>query len=218
MTDLPSSRELLRIQLRTLYRFDALGRVEALTGEPERTAPRVVVVTGDGERLIRVRRDIPEAASRKWLACGGDGDLRAHVAGHAPIETEYRGPAFVLPAQASAADSEAIGEGHQLHPDLVARGWRQVERGPYVGVVRDGLVVSVCFSAAECAEAAEAGVETATDYRGRGLVELAVAAWARALQGEGRLALYSTTWENAASRRVAAKLGAFEYGEDWHLT
>ena len=214
----PPVSDLLRIQLRTLYRFDTLGRLKAMTSDAERSVPRVVVVSGGSERLVRTRHDVPEAACRAWLACESDDVLRDRVASQAPIETEYRGPAYVLPPVEPPSDVVRVNLGVPLHPELLARGWKPIERGPYVAVVRDGLAVSLCFSAAECSEAAEAGVETATDYRGRGLVAEAVRGWAAAVQASGRLALYSTTWENEASRRVAEKLGAFEYGEDWHLT
>jgi hypothetical protein len=215
---LPPVPELLRIQLRTLYRFDRLGRLKAMTSDAERVAPRIVVVSGGGQRLVRTRNDIPESACRAWLACESDDVLRDRVARQAPIETEYRGPAYVLPPVEPPSDVVHVNLGVPLHPELLARGWKPIERGPYVAVVRDGLAVSLCFSAAECGEAAEAGVETATAYRGRGLVVEAVRGWAAAVQASGRLALYSTTWENEASQRVAEKLGAFEYGEDWHLT
>ncbi len=44
------------------------------------------------------------------------------------------------------------------------------------------------------------------------------AAWARAIQRRGLVALYSTSWENAASRALARRLSARVYGEDWHVT
>jgi RimJ/RimL family protein N-acetyltransferase len=83
---------------------------------------------------------------------------------------------------------------------------------------RDGMVVAVCYSSRISAEAAEAGVETVESFRGRGLALEAVRAWAAAIQDSGRLAFYSTEWTNKASRRIAEKLGAHEFGEDWHLT
>lgn len=49
------------------------------------------------------------------------------------------------------------------------------------------------------------------------LATAAVGCWARAVQGSGRAALYSTSWENAASLGVAKRLSARLYGEDWHL-
>jgi hypothetical protein len=153
------------------------------------------------------------------MACEDDDGLRGLVEAHAPVTHEYRGPAFLLPPLApSDEDTVALDASIRLHPELVERGWKHDETPPYFGVVRDGFVVALCYSARSSAEAAEAGAETASDYRGRGLILHAVAAWAAAVQRSGRLALYSTEWTNAASRRVAAKLGALEYGENWHLS
>lgn len=206
-----SDQDLLRIQLRTLFRLDSLGRLVP-------PSPRVFVGGATGERLVRIRGDIHESTSRRWLRCVEDAELRELVEAHAPITNEYRGPAYVLPELAPPADAVEVRPGIALHPELAARGWMPAEQPPYVGVVRDGVVVAVCFSARSTAAAAEAGVETVESYRGQGLGTVAVARWAAAVQASNRLALYSTTWDNLASQRVAAHLGAREYGEDWHLT
>jgi len=207
----PSDIDLLRIQVRTLFRLDAVGRLVP-------PSPRIFVGSAAGERLFRIRSDIHESTSRRWLRCAGDSELRELVEAHAPITAEYRGPAYALPPLTPPPEAVEIRPGAALHPELVARGWMPVEQPPYFGVICDGLVVAVCFSARSTPEAAEAGVETAESYRGRGLATLAVAGWAAAVQASSRLALYSTTWENTGSQRVAAHLGAREYGEDWHLT
>jgi predicted GNAT family acetyltransferase len=55
-------------------------------------------------------------------------------------------------------------------------------------------------------------------YRGLGLGALAVRSWAAAVQRSGRIALYSTSWDNLPSQGIAARLGAQQYGENWHLT
>ena len=82
----------------------------------------------------------------------------------------------------------------------------------------DGQPASVCHSPRGYSSfAAEAGVETLEPFRNRGLATAAVARWARAVQSTGRLALYSTSWENAASLGVARRLSGRLYGEDWHL-
>lgn len=60
-------------------------------------------------------------------------------------------------------------------------------------------------------------METLPAFRGRGLATAAVACWGRAVQRSGRTALYSTSWENAASRAIAKKLSAVLYGEDWSV-
>jgi predicted GNAT family acetyltransferase len=65
--------------------------------------------------------------------------------------------------------------------------------------------------------AAEAGVETREQYRGRGYGSIAVVAWAAAVRQGGRMPLYSAEWENIASRALASRIGLICYAEDVHL-
>lgn len=62
----------------------------------------------------------------------------------------------------------------------------------------------------------------ATSYRalvrGRGLAPLVVAAWREAAERSGRQPLYSTSWDNEASLRVARKLGLIAYADTFSLT
>jgi RimJ/RimL family protein N-acetyltransferase len=53
----------------------------------------------------------------------------------------------------------------------------------------------------------EAGVETHPAFRGRGHAVAVTAAWAQAVRALGMFSLYSTSWHNRPSQRVAAKLG-----------
>lgn len=216
-----SDLDLIRLQLRAGFVLDRHGRLLAVN-EPNRPpAPRVAIAIARGERVIRVRHDVPEHVARRWLACTDDDELLGRVAAHREVAAEHRGPAFVLPP--TGEPGERVVEpgapgAPPLHPGLVARGWGLSEARPYAGVVRDGYIVAVCYSSRDGVEACEAGVETVSDYRGRGLATVAVRAWAAAVQRSGRVALYSTTWENEASRRVAARLGAEQYAELWRLT
>jgi RimJ/RimL family protein N-acetyltransferase len=84
--------------------------------------------------------------------------------------------------------------------------------------VAEGRAVSVCFSSRLTPRAAEAGVETAEPFRGRGYATRAVAAWAHAVRETGRIPLYSTSWNNLASQGVARSLGLRIYGADLSLT
>jgi hypothetical protein len=78
--------------------------------------------------------------------------------------------------------------------------------------------ISVCFSAWWSDGAAEAGVETATRFRGREFAPRVTAAWALAVRVLGRTPLYSTDWSNAASLAVARKLGLEAYAADWSVS
>lgn len=90
-------------------------------------------------------------------------------------------------------------------------------RSPAMAIVEDGYPVSVCFCARRSHEAAEAGLETAEAYRGRGYGPRVAAAWALAVRASGRIPLYSTSWNNAASLAVARKLGLIVYASGWSL-
>jgi hypothetical protein len=90
-------------------------------------------------------------------------------------------------------------------------------RAPVLSVFEEGRPVSLCFSARTSAVAAQAGVETAGRYRGRGLAPRVTAAWARSLRAEGRTPLYSTQWTNQPSLAVARKLCLTTYASTWSL-
>lgn len=132
---------------------------------------------------------------------------------------EYRGPAFAFPNALAVsdvatkllveqADAATVPElawirstGAQHQPLCIARN-------------EASEIVAVCHSARSTARAAEAGVETATDYRRRGLASAVVAGWATAVRLEERLPVYSTWWGNTASRALARRLGLLPFGED----
>jgi predicted GNAT family acetyltransferase len=101
-----------------------------------------------------------------------------------------------------------------LHPTLAPWAPELRERAPAFVVLRDGQAVAICACARVSREAAEAGVETAPEFRGQGYAVLAAQAWAAAIAESGRIPFYSTTWENTASRAVAEKLALEEVGED----
>jgi predicted GNAT family acetyltransferase len=91
--------------------------------------------------------------------------------------------------------------------------WRQ----PCLAIVADGRLASLCYSARNTPIAAEAGVNTVEEFRGRGFAPAVVAAWGQAVHAQGRFPLYSTSWDNLASRAVARKLGLLQYGADFSI-
>ena len=90
-------------------------------------------------------------------------------------------------------------------------------RTPIVALVEEGYPTSVCFCARRSDIAAEAGLETAVGFRGRGLGSRVAAAWALEVRASGRVPLYSTSWSNGASLAVARKLGLLAYASQWRI-
>ena len=133
----------------------------------------------------------------------------------------WMGPAFHFPLNIFR-DPESVrvtqGNAEVLSPHLEE--WLpDVEAGlPMAAILHEGQAVSVCCSAATTSRAHEAGVETHTDFRGRGYAARATASWARLVLDQGCVPLYSTSWENQASRVLARKLRLVQYGSTFHAT
>jgi RimJ/RimL family protein N-acetyltransferase len=135
-------------------------------------------------------------------------------AGPRPMET---GPAFRFPdpipgsgeaVQLTKANVEVAGSTFPWLLTELPDWW------PCFAVVRDGIAVSICFSSRIGPRACEAGVDTLPAFRGRGFASAATAAWAASIQASGRIPLYSTSWDNLASRGVARHLGLIMFGAD----
>jgi hypothetical protein len=226
---------LIEIQLDVLLARDARGRLTATRDPSPRPAPRLFLGRSAERNVWAVRADV-DLATRDVLERLCSSEPRLATPGPepgpacservrellAPVAAEHRGPAYLLPdalprddraREVTAAESAAWAAAFPWLLecfDAVA---------PVAIAFEGGEAAAVCHSPrGRTAAAAEAGVETLGRFRGRGLAKAAAACWARAIQRTGRLALYSTTWENLASQAVARGLGARLYGEDWHVT
>lgn len=229
------ARDLMRIRIATLFTLDGAGRlrrVNDLVGQP---APRFFLGRTARGNVWAVRHDVSEKLVRAFEAlCASEPDgneflvppygaraYEALLAGEAPVRHVGAGPAYRFPnelREVSGAVAVTSDNSELLDPYMSA--WREdVTAGvPFVVVVNDGHAVSVCCSVRVTSAAHEAGVETHADFRGRGYAALAAIAWARAVRAAGSIPLYSTSWENSASRAVARKLGLVRFGTDLHIT
>jgi GNAT superfamily N-acetyltransferase len=145
----------------------------------------------------------------------------AIVSRSGPIQRMWAGPAFhfpsaILPSSRAVVVAEA--NAAILRPHLSS--WLDAIAiyRPMLALTVGGEAVAVCASVRTTAVAHEAGVETAPDYRGRGYATAVVAAWANAVRQMGATPLYSTSWQNVASRALARKLGLRLFGVDLHIT
>ena len=95
-------------------------------------------------------------------------------------------------------------------------GWRfgstaaQIASGYAAGAVVAGRLAAVAFTASRSPRYGEVGIHTLAPYRGRGYAAAAAALVAADLHQAGLTVIWSTSTENTASRRIAAKLGLVE--------
>ncbi len=234
-----SDEDLMRIHVATLFNCDAEGRILSLRRPWSRPSgpPRFFMGRRHGGNVWLFRHDVPDDLTRRLeVLCRSEPSatdlmppprvasaVRAALQGHGPIIREYRGPAYLIPEGAQAPMDAVLitkEKGRMLEagfPWMLPHLTAEVDIGPVTAAVVNGSAVSICYCARLSPLGAEAGVETLEAMRGRGHATAAVAAWATALRRRGLLPLYSTSWENLASQRVAEKLGAVCYGEDWEI-
>jgi len=231
----------MEIQVEALFIHQEDGRLQALNDPEGPFGPAPLFFFGQTRagNLWRFRHDLPEALVRELDAAAvSEPGLAAqqkkpfHFETFGQILQSYRtikriwiGPAYQLPAgiKGSAQTVQITVKITRENVDLLQVGFAEIIpyldwRDPCFVVVEAGRAVSICRSVRITGRAEEAGVETLAGYRGRGYAGQVVASWANSVQERGRLALYSTAWENVASQRVAMKLGARFYGLDLHFT
>lgn len=220
------------MQLETLYRLDERGRITSTREPAPSRGPRFTLIRSATGVAWAARAGTPpevvdtlaDLVAEEPALGDGDGEPRhaaeylAAVGGHIssgpaftfpePLEIQDRGRLEVIPVE----DLDVSGAHFS--------GWSEEEipsRVPVLGVIDQGRAVSLCFCARRSHAVAEAGLETAVAYRGRGLAPRVTAAWAASVRSEGLLPIYSTRWTNTASLAVARKLGLDVAAEGWSL-
>ena len=238
MTPPTGSLELMRLHLQTLFRFDSAGRLVSTNETPPFAAPRLFLGRTREGNSWHLRHDLPTGQAAELTAMLEEepplGELGAEplclaraiviLARDLPVTAIHRGPAFVFEsAPEASAGTLPLGPENlaRFHPQLREMGWTEgldESQQPCFGVEADGAIVALCHSSRLSSEGAAAGVSAAPDYRRRGFARRVVEAWAREVVLSDRMALYSTTWDNTASRAIADGLGLRFFGEDCHIT
>lgn len=230
-----SDAELMRMQVEALFVHDASGRLLAINEpEPSQPAPRFFLGRTSQGNLWRTRFDLPPDLTAALEQLAADEPVVRDLAQPPRYEAEYlhllnahqlratifSGPAYTLPTF-DPPDQAVMITPENKTLVLAHFSWlftTLADYAPVAAVIADEAAVAVCFSSRLTAVAAEAGVNTEVNYRGRGYAADAVQAWAAAVRAGGRLPLYSTSWSNVASQSVARKLGAVQYGADYSIT
>jgi hypothetical protein len=224
--------QVARLHLDSLYRLDHRGRIAEIREPDPPPPPRFALFRSREAVLPLVGADLPDALADELLALAAGepptpeppplhlARYRALLGAHREVEREYAGPSLYLPGPFGKQDGIERIEAHNLgllqphFPDEM----RDFEaRRPIYAAVEDGVAVSICFSSRNFGPATPAGVFTVDAYRGTGRARRAVAAWAAEVARQGSIPLYGTTWDNAASRAIAARLGAVMLGSDFWI-
>ena len=226
------------LHLRTLFVLNDAGRITSTRDPAASRGALFCLVRSRTHCSWAVRADVPEATAVELDRLARE-ERPALELRDAPVHADRylsvlrstlraqttiahsAGPAFTFPGDIEEpTDVMFIDDERLLEHNF--RGWARGEiaagSGPVAAVVMDGYPVSVCFSARSSEDAAEAGVETAERFRGRGLACRVTAAWALAIRASGRTPLYSTSWTNGPSLAVARKLGLIPYASGWSLS
>ena len=217
------------LHLQTLFLLDGDGRISG-TREPEpRRGPLFYLIRGKESCAWAVRADVAQDVADE-LDCFARQEPPVSDFRDDPLNAERymslvkgkvdSGPAFTFPEEIVKPYGTVLIEDIRSL-DHHFNGWTASEipyRTPIVALVDGGFAVSACHSARRSDRAAEAGLETAAKFRGRGLGPRVAAAWALAIRASGRVPLYSTSWSNDVSLAVARKLGLAPYAATWSIS
>ena len=225
----------MRLHIEALYTHDHRSRIRSVNEPGGDVAPRFFFGRTNAGNLRRFRTDLPdELAVELEKLCDEEPETEElsrapmHQAqyirlltSHAPIERLWAGPAYWF--STDVVPSAQPVEINESSADLLQGGledWLEdvSHRRPFMAMVEDGHAVSVCASVRITHAAHEAGVETLPAYRRKGHAANVVAGWANAVRKLRAIPLYSTSWDNTASRNVAARLGLSMLGVDFHIT
>jgi hypothetical protein len=116
-----------------------------------------------------------------------------------------------LPLLEAATEPLGMGDWRFGSPQVL------LAEGLAAGAVVDSALVAVAFTAAQGERYSDVGIVTREDARGQGLATSAAALVCLAIQAGGRAPAWGTSVENAASRRVATKLGFREVAHRVYL-
>lgn len=232
-----SNMELMKIQVEVLFTQDENGCLQRIN-EPAgdiKPAPRFFFGYTNEGSICRFRQDLPnnivtqlkEVAAAESMLMNSEKIPRNHrqfkniLQSHTPIERIWIGPAYRFPEHITPPTNVVRllrTDAKLLKGDFAEMVSELDNSQPYLAIIENSQAVSICRSVRSSSRAHEAGVDTLVGYRRRGYATSVVAAWALAVRALNRIPLYSTSWDNVASQRVAQRLGLVQYGVDYHIT
>lgn len=241
-------RELLAIQVATLFVTAESGRV-LRDNAPDRSAgPRLYLAGCKSGNVVRIRHDVGEETARAIESIAADepplcdpdstpvhlDEYLQFLASEAPVEHWNAGLIWTFPDRLAYEHKEALvgsetPEGGRLLVRLkeqampqaiMAVGFKEISDlwAPWCMALHEDEIASIAFSARLGPAGAETGVTTVPAFRGHGYAAAATAGWASLPSLRRRALFYSTSRANVSSRRVAQRLGLHFLGASMAIT
>ncbi|MGG3283910.1 kasugamycin N-acetyltransferase AAC(2')-IIb [Paenibacillus solani] len=231
----PIARDLMEQHVRAMFRHDDEMRIRTIN-EPwpgEKPAPRFFLGRAiDGSVVWRICHDVPEMLGGQLKALVESEPIvisniqtkPKHYADYMSLlqaDHNTSGPCYLISGQTRPTEQTVLITSDNIAGfSLSGFEWliKEIDYDqPCVGLLQGNRIVSVCRSVRITTDAHEAGLETLDEFRGRGYAAIVVAGWAAEVYKKGALPLYSTSWENTSSQRVASKLELFCYGVNFTI-
>lgn len=223
--------ELMELQAKALFTYDNhnfMKNVNDLDGAP---APRFFFGCTPEGNVLRFRYDLPEVMISKLTNLVTVEPINNNLTRNTvilkkikgilqeqeEIQKIFEGPAYKIPRGVTVPDDVIKITKDNVHLLENSHNYMITELQfwePCFAKLVNGKAVSICFSSRIADASCEAGVETLSDFRGKGYAAEVVAAWAADIYKTNRIPSYSTSWDNAASQSVAKKLKCDLYGTD----
>jgi hypothetical protein len=217
---------MMKIQADTLYTMDDRNRLLSINEPDGGKAPALFIGITSAGQCSYYHAQLPFTLIEELGCVSGlpldISKLIRRVETYNPVEGVWMGPAYAFP--------EKCGEWHpnvqliesyrtfllaEHFPDLIER---LHEKMPVAAYVIEDSAVAVCCSARVSKQGTEASLYTAPGFRGHGYAVEAVKCWQHHVKKNGRIPIYSTSWDNVASQTVARKLGLIQFGVDFSIT
>jgi len=225
---------LLELELDTLWVSNTEGRLEKARTPEFRPPPAVLCAVSTTGRVIRrfsvgvdpTQQEELDALIEHHDSAAGVGwqpNRAKELMRTLGVSTASYGPGFcgghraAKPARLDAAAT--IITSNDTHPSELAEMMDEQDRlsllEPWVAIVVEARVASVCETSRSHPRAVEAGLWTYEPYRGSGFATAATAAWTDLVAG--RTIFYSAEASNVTSQAVARRVGFTPIGQLWGL-
>ncbi len=223
-----SDLELMELHVNVLFKHDTENRITVVNEPPYNVAPRFFVGGTHLGSVVRYSKTLDASLVKKLEQVIDTnpvtnlGEFINVLSIDRQLNNLWIGPAYVFPDVMYGSHTQVIQVTHEnkelLKPYFPYTFEDFEYKEPCFVKMEDNIPVSICCSARRSQKADEASVFTHEDYRGKGYGIDVTNAWAAEVQKRGRIALYSTSWDNFASQSVARKLNLHQYGIDIHMS